>query len=223
LFITSLLPFFSFHNWIGIMTFTSLSLTLSLIFIFITKIEAHGGLVSPRSRNQVARVQGSEASRQGVPAPEYCWQCLNRNNGVCGKAGSNDYDAWVDSTGKPMPWASEATYQAGQIIQVELEITANHWGHFEFRACPKGRQTTQSCLDQYPLEFVQDVSYGMPKDLNFPERGYITGDKSRFVMKFRLPNNLSGSQVLLQVRFFGGVTHFVSSAVSPVSPNFYSN
>lgn len=180
-------------------TYKPLSFILSLILLFTTRIDAHGGLVSPRSRNQVAREQGSESSRQGVPAPEYCWQCLNRNSGVCGKAGSNDYDTWIDTTGKPMPWSSETTYQAGQVIQVELELTANHWGHFEFRACPKGRQTTQSCLDQYPLEFIEDVSYGMPKDTSYPGRGYITGDKSKFVMKFRLPNNLSGSQVLLQV------------------------
>lgn len=177
----------------------SLSLVLSLLLVFSPDAEAHGGLISPRSRNRVARDKGSETSRQGVPKPEYCWHCLNRNNGVCGKAGNNDYDAWIDSVGKPMPWSSEATYQTGQVIQVKLELTANHWGHFELHACPKGRQTTQSCLKQYPLEFVEDVRYKMPKDVNYPERAYVSGDKSKFTMKFRLPKNLSGSEVLLQV------------------------
>jgi hypothetical protein len=125
---------------------------------------------------------------------------LNDNNGLCGKVGANDYDKWVDSMGIPMPWSSQVTWKPGQVVQIEFEITAHHWGHVELHACPRGRQSTQRCLDQYPLEFVADVSHGMPKDTSFPERGYLTGGKFKYTMQFRLPNDLEGSQVLLQVR-----------------------
>lgn len=179
----------------------SLATTGTMILLaFAPSVKSHGGLVSPRSRNRVAREQGTEFPRQGVPPPEYCWHCLNDNNGVCGKSSRNDFDVWVDSVGVPMSWSSEATWTQGQVIQVEFEITANHWGHVELHACPKGRKTTQSCLNQYPLEFVEDVSYKKPKDLSYPKRGYLTGDKSKFTMKFRLPKDLKGSEVLLQVR-----------------------
>ncbi len=163
-------------------------------------VESHGGLVSPRSRNEVANAEGTTGAKQGVPPKEYCWHCLNRNSGVCGKGEANDYDKWLDSTGVPMPWKPQATYQRGQIITVETEITAHHWGHIELRACPKGRQSTQACLDSYPLEFVQDVDYGLPQDPDYPERGYLAGRHLSYTMKFRLPSNLVGNQVLLQVR-----------------------
>jgi hypothetical protein len=175
----------------------------SSLMYFVTlmsSVESHGGLVSPRSRNEVANAEGTTGAKQGVPPKEYCWHCLNRNSGVCGKGEANDYDKWLDSTGVPMPWKPQATYQRGQVITVETEITAHHWGHIELRACPKGRQSTQACLDSYPLEFVQDVDYGLPQDPDYPERGYLAGRHLSYTMKFRLPSNLVGSQVLLQVR-----------------------
>ncbi|GAX15594.1 hypothetical protein FisN_3Hh064 [Fistulifera solaris] len=175
---------------------------LSLVgMLFAPHVEAHGGLISPRSRNRVAREDGSERPGKGVPTPEYCWHCLNDNNGLCGKVGANDYDKWVDSMGIPMPWSSQVTWKPGQVVQIEFEITAHHWGHVELHACPRGRQSTQRCLDQYPLEFVADVSHGMPKDTSFPERGYLTGGKFKYTMQFRLPNDLEGSQVLLQWKY----------------------
>ena len=164
-------------------------------------VESHGGLLSPRSRNQVAREEGTNVAQPGVPAKEYCWHCLNRSNGMCGAIDGNDYDKWVDSTGEPMPWKPQATYQRGEIITVETAITAHHWGHIELHACPKGRQSTQGCLDQYPLEFFEDVSHGMPQDPSYPERGYLAGKHTSYTMKFRLPSNLAGDQVLLQVRW----------------------
>lgn len=193
-----LAPQYSRNECITMVRFLLLS-SLTFFTISMTSVESHGGLVSPRSRNQVAREEGTNGAQSGVPKKEYCWHCLNRNNGMCGKIDGNDYDAWLDSTGKPMPWKPQATYQRGQVITVKAEIPANHWGHMELRACPKGRQSTQGCLDSYPLEFVQDVSYGTPKDPSYPERGYLVDRKINYTMKFRLPSNLVGEQVLLQV------------------------
>jgi hypothetical protein len=31
----------------------------------------------------------------------------------------------------------------------------------------------QDCLDAHPLEFVEDLTYGVPKDVNHPERAYF--------------------------------------------------
>jgi hypothetical protein len=178
----------------------------SIAFVLMTwmpsSVESHGSLLLPRSRNEVARQEGTNGEKSGVPVKEYCWQCLNRNNGVCGYVDEKDYDAWVDSTGKPMPWKPQATYQRGQVITVSTGVWAYHWGHVELRACPNGRQSTQACLDSYPLEFVEDVDYDMPKDPKYPDRGYLAERYETYTMKFRLPDNLVGDQVLLQVRIF---------------------
>ncbi len=182
---------------------TMLHSLTSIAFVLMTwmpsSVDAHGSLLLPRSRNEVARQEGTNGEQSGVPVKEYCWQCLNRNNGVCGYVDEKDYDAWVDSTGKPMPWKPQATYQRGQVITVSTGVWAYHWGHIELRACPNGRQSTQVCLDSYPLEFVEDVDYDMPKDPQYPDRGYLAERYETYTMKFRLPNNLVGDQVLLQV------------------------
>ncbi|KAH9514759.1 hypothetical protein Btru_023560 [Bulinus truncatus] len=46
------------------------------------------------------------------------------------------------------------SYLQGQVVTIQVEITANHKGYFEFRICPKssiGEKTTQECLDRYLL------------------------------------------------------------------------
>ena len=99
-----------------------------------------------------------------------------------------------------MPWISQAIYNPGDIIQVDSYLAAHHKGHFEVKGCPLGRESSQECFDAYPLEFVEDLLFGMPKDQAHPGRGYLHGTESRLSMQFRLPAGLVGEQVLLQVR-----------------------
>mmetsp|Transcript_14747 Transcript_14747/g.41093 ORF Transcript_14747/g.41093 Transcript_14747/m.41093 type:complete len:781 (+) Transcript_14747:454-2796(+) len=111
---------------------------------------------------------------------------------------NNDYDAWLDTQGNPMPWISQAVYSPGDIIQIDTYLTAHHKGYLEVKACPFGRGSTQQCFDSHPLMFVKDLLYDMPKDEAFPNRGYLHGLEQRLSMQFRLPLNLAGEQVLLQ-------------------------
>lgn len=104
--------------------------------------------------------------------------------------------------------APQAQYRQGQVIQVDVVLTAHHMGHFEFSACPiaRGGVATAACLKKYRLEFVSDPLYGAPKDPNYPYRAYIAPanyakrDSVGLLYSFRLklPNNLSGDLVLLQ-------------------------
>merc|ERR1712107_20230 len=46
------------------------------------------------------------------------------------------------------------TYLADSVIDIEIEITANHRGHFQLKLCPlssRSREATQDCLDQHPI------------------------------------------------------------------------
>jgi len=94
------------------------------------------------------------------------------NVGVCGSTTMQDYDKWLDGVGNPIPWNSEAFYQRGEIIDVLTELTVNHWGHIELKACPMGSASTQACFDANPLTFVGDLTQGMPADPAYPERAY---------------------------------------------------
>jgi hypothetical protein len=51
------------------------------------------------------------------------------------------------------------TFESGEMINTTIDITANHFGYFEFRLCPldmghsrRPRRLTQQCLDQHILK-----------------------------------------------------------------------
>jgi hypothetical protein len=91
---------------------------------------------------------------------------------------------------------SQACYQPGQIIDLEVTLTAHHKGHFEFKMCPivPFEVPTQACFDANPLTFVTTF------DPNYPERAYIpdAAAGNTFSYKYKLPDGLSGDLVLLQ-------------------------
>ena len=151
---------------------------LGLLFLLhLTLVNGHGYMTSPRPRNWVAAQDGATSTNQeGVRGKEYCYHCLNRNNGVCGIGNAGDYDANLDSTGKKvMPWISQGSYTAGEIITVKFSMSTHHAGHVVLRGCADGPTSTFDCFDrpENELTFVKDVKYGMPKDEQYPGRGYM--------------------------------------------------
>ncbi len=81
------------------------------------------------------------------------------------------------------------------------------------QACPisPGEVASQSCFDEHPLQFVADNLYGAVPDPNFPERAYLPPVNfnglvydssgvhgSKYSHRFRLPQGLFGSNVLIQ-------------------------
>ena len=93
-------------------------------------------------------------------------------------------------------------------------ISAHHQGHFLYKACPikPGDAPTQECFDSNPLTFVEDNLYGAVPDPNYPARAYLppssfAGSKTdssdgitgiKYSHKYRLPEGLSGANVLIQ-------------------------
>lgn len=103
-----------------------------------------------------------------------------------------------------MPWISQNTFAEGGIITVKSFLHTHHAGHMTLSLCPDGPTSAQACFDapENKLMFVNDPLYGMPQDPNYPERGYYAGGESGgiqdFEMLFKLPDGISGDQVLLQ-------------------------
>ena len=167
-------------------------------------IEGHGFLSSPRSRNFYAHQEGtSGAGRAGVPPREFNHNSINRKqaNQVCGTMAQN-YDDYRDSLGNPMPWIPQGVYSAGQEIDIEIMLTANHWGHFELYVCPDGNASTQDCFLRNPMTMVQDLKYNGPRDPNYPERGYLGSNRREtFRFRYRLPDGVVGNRVMMQWRY----------------------
>lgn len=179
---------------------------------FVTLIgtaHGHGYMFEPPTRNYDAWLNGMDSgSQEGVPPREYCTHCLNTKGpgSVCGTSENGiNYDVWLDSLGDPMPWNSNGrVYGEGATITISSFLVAHHTGHMEVKACPMGSASTQECFDEpgHILEFVEDLAYDMPKDENYPERGYYYGSQefnnNAFSMQFKLPEGLVGEEVLLQ-------------------------
>ena len=158
-------------------------LPLLLLFLFPDAAYGHGYMMSPRARNYVAYVDGpswispNDPLASTLPKKDYCPHCLNRG-GSCGSEGEGqiNYNAPKNTIGGDMPLNVQATYVQGQTIEIKSVLTAHHWGHYALRACPlanHGDVPSESCFESHKLEFVEDVLYGAPKDLNYPERAYI--------------------------------------------------
>jgi len=163
-------------------------------------------MYSPRSRNWVAYEDGTDSAQSGaggVPPKDYCYYCLNTKaaDEICGVGGAQSYDNWLDAAGNPMPWNSQATYTEGDIIEIKSNLHTPHWGHQDVMVCADGDASTQECFEQHPLEFIEDLSYGAPKDPNYPNRGHFTGAYVDFSMKFRLPMGVTGDKVMMQWRY----------------------
>ncbi|CAG2063368.1 unnamed protein product, partial [Timema podura] len=91
-------------------------------------------------------------------------------------------------------------YTSGQEIDVEVELTANHWGRFEMYLCPNNNpreEATQSCFDRFPLYLSgsKDVGFQIPLE---------TKKKAVFRYKVRLPPYVTCSQCVVQWTYFTG-------------------
>ena len=58
----------------------------------------------------------------------------------------------------------------GQTIDVDIDISANHWGYFVLNICPvdgKNKDPTQECFDKHPLMLTENPSsykFNVPLD-----------------------------------------------------------
>jgi len=181
--------------------------TLASLSVTTQVVEGHGYLKTPRSRNWVARQDGTSQGgigSVGIPEQDHCPHCLNskRTNDLCSKGNAATlYDHWRDITGAPMPWTSQATYQQGQEITVETVLTTNHAGHMDMYLCPDGENPDQDCMWNHPLTMIRDELHGGPTDPTYPERAYFKNDADQFKFTYKLPEGVCGEKVLIQWRY----------------------
>ena len=138
----------------------------------------------------------------------------------CGKTESRNYDHPKNALGGDLAPNIQACYAQGDVVKLDVILTAHHMGHFSYKACAinAGEVASQECFDRNPLTFVEDVLYGSRPDPNYPNRAYIPRADARFIQKykngqdthykfshrFRLPQGLSGDLVLLQWHYITG-------------------
>mmetsp|Transcript_8342 Transcript_8342/g.12724 ORF Transcript_8342/g.12724 Transcript_8342/m.12724 type:complete len:186 (+) Transcript_8342:96-653(+) len=132
---------------------------LGCFAFFFAKVQGHGFLKSPSSRNFHAYGQGQD----------YCPHCKNTGPS-CGDGYNNAAESYSVLN----------NYQAGSVIEFDVTITAHHRGHFELSLCevgdlPVNSAVTESCLTTYQLFPVYDEGEGHPQpvDNQHPERFFL--------------------------------------------------
>lgn len=124
-----------------------------------------------------------------------------QNSGRCGVCG----DAYHVKSPRPHEAGGEYAkgiisryYTAGQEIEVEVELTANHYGRFEMFLCPNNnprQEATQDCFDRYPLYISgsREHRFLIPRD---------TKKKDIFRYRVRLPPYVTCTQCVLQWTYY---------------------
>ena len=89
-------------------------------------------------------------------------------------------------------------YHKGQIITVDVELTANHHGHMTFKLCRNNnfhKAITNECLDKHPLKLA---------DGSGTKYMVKTSRKGHFKIDLKLPDDLTCTQCVLQWVYHSG-------------------
>ncbi|XP_029710470.1 uncharacterized protein LOC115255700 [Aedes albopictus] len=165
----------------------------------------HGRLMEPPARNAMWRF-GFPNSVNYNDNELFCggyaiqWELNQGQCGVCGDAYHLRSPRPHEAGGEFGKGIVTRRYFAGQEIDVEIELTANHMGRFELFLCPNNNpyyEATQDCFDRYPLYLsgTSEVRYTIP-----PE----SGKKEIFRYRVKLPRRVTCTQCVLQWTYYTG-------------------
>ncbi|XP_066992648.1 uncharacterized protein [Anabrus simplex] len=162
----------------------------------LVAVHGHGMLIDPPNRGSMWRF-GFKTPPNYDDDGQFCGgrEVQIANGGKCGECG-DDYRL-------PRPRPAENgglygqgiivdTYREGQVITAVTELTANHWGYFEYKLCPLGQPTemeTEECFSKYPLPLADGSGY----------RYYLLSkEEGKYPVKLKLPEGLTCDQCVLQ-------------------------
>lgn len=88
---------------------------------------------------------------------QHQWSTNGGKCGLCGDPYDQQQPRQNEAGGKYATGIISAHYTVGQVIDITVDVTANHKGWFEFRLCPNNdvkKPATQACLDKYLLQLA---------------------------------------------------------------------
>ena len=123
--------------------------------------------------------------------------------GLCGVCGDpyQQQPRENEAGGKYASGLITRLYRAGDVIDVTVDLTANHGGYFEFRLCAikgQNRFETQDCFDRNPL-LIRDIP-GEDFQYRIKDRS-MQGHVNLLV---KLPPKLTCRHCVLQWRYWTG-------------------
>ncbi|KAK3094869.1 hypothetical protein FSP39_007325 [Pinctada imbricata] len=171
-----------------------------VVFCLLDGVTGHGRLLEPPSRSSLWRF-GLSGLYNYNDNSLYCGGFMNqyfKNNGKCGICG-DPYQGPRDNEagGKYATGFIARHYTAGQVMNVVVEVTVNHYGYFEFKICPNNdvkKAATKECLDKHLLSLTNGTT-----------RYYVTQNiVGKYHITLQLPKDLTCTQCVFQWRWHGG-------------------
>ncbi|KAI8111081.1 hypothetical protein M9434_004654 [Picochlorum sp. BPE23] len=154
-------------------------------------------------------------ARNFVANSNYCPHCLSASptnangeffpngvNGICGDPYLQVKPRDHEANGKFWTGVPKATFKEGQVVNLNVFVTAYHKGNFEFRVCKingltaedEASQLTEECLDAGQLYQADVPGAQVPGNKYYfigPTSEGLTGSNWDYNMKFKLPEGLN--------------------------------
>jgi hypothetical protein len=124
------------------------------------------------------------------------WQ---QNSGKCGICGEN-YSLEpkkFEKNGSMYKGYIVKTYQQGEIITVNVEITANHLGYFQFMICNLDQMLSDATTDCLNKTYLKEATSNQTKIYIQSQTGYI-------YTKLKLPDQLTCNHCVFQWKYNTG-------------------
>lgn len=171
-----------------------------LVVVMAAVTEGHGRVWEPPQRATMWR-RGFDTTRDYNDNSLYCggfkqqWSVNGGKCGVCGDAYDLPSPRPHEAGGLYSTGVISRTYTQADVINVTVDITANHMGYFTFKLCPNNnfeKEATQTCLDSFVLQVV-DASGQVSG-----ERHYIDNTVGFKHVRLQLPEDVTCTQCVLQ-------------------------
>ncbi|KAJ3638629.1 hypothetical protein MTP99_001977 [Tenebrio molitor] len=181
-----------------------LSVTLFVFCLLVEKISGHGMMLEPPNRSSLWRFDPT-APPNYDDNQNFCGGVAvqwNRFNGLCGVCG-DPYDAAHpqdnENTGTYGQGKIVRQYSSGSDVDVQIKLTANHMGYFNFSLCvlqdPNAPESGEDCFQPLTL------SNGEPRyDIQVTDKT-LTAD-----LQVKLPDGLTCDRCVLRWHYNAGNT-----------------
>lgn len=174
-------------------------LGLLVLCTLLVSVSGHGRLLDPPSRSSMWRFGLSSAvnyndNQLSCGGFANQWMYHQGKCGVCGDPYQGPRDN--EAGGRFAKGIIGRRYVEGQTIDLVIEVTALHFGFFEFRICPNNNVSSpvsQACLDQHLLV----LSDGKTQYTEVTATG-------RYLLEAQLPQGLTCSQCVIQWKWHTG-------------------
>jgi len=181
--------------------------TLSLCLLLLAELHSvigHGYMVKPPGRVSAWRA-GFNTPPNYNDNQMYCGGFTNQwkvEGGKCGICG----DPWNGRRESEAPGGRYATgtivaqYSEGQVIDIDIRVTTNHAGWFEFKLCENNniyQDSDQSCFDKHLLEFTDGSTRVHVGPMGPAGKGI-------FSYQVKLPQGVTCEQCVIQWHYNGG-------------------